>query len=467
MLAAVLERQKYVKSADGRFVQPPRPNQALFFNRLREFTLRLRRNTPRVARISREQFLSETPPNKFKVYQNAVESLTVEPLTVKDSHIKAFPKYEKLVKVPGKKLVPRCISPRSPRFNVEIGTFIRPMEKRIYAGIARVFRGATVSKGHNAIRMAETMWRKWNRYRRPAAVGLDASRFDQHVSVVALRWSHMVYLSLCATDRKIFEGLLRRTLRNKCTYSSADGFIKWVSEGGRMSGDMDTALGNCLIMCALVWSYCRSVGIDPNLYNNGDDCVVFMEEDQVPRFVAGLEEWFLEMGFKMKVEKPVFRFEHIEFCQTHPLDLGTERICVRNFPTCIDKDLVSVLPIDNEKSLDNYYASIGKGGLALAGGVPILTNFYSMLIRISRGAIGFGDHPTLRAGMIYMSQGMDRVHSEPTPEARVSFYEAFGVTPDEQVYWEKFYDDFQRPGLGEQVSWFPLEHRTPYLSAAS
>lgn len=66
-----------------------------------------------------------------------------------------------------------------------------------------------------------------------------------------------------------------------------------------------------------------------------------------------------------------------------------------------------------------------------------------------------------------MSQGMDRVHSEPTVQARVSFYEAFGVTPDEQVYWENYYDNLKRPVIGEQVWWFPYEYRTPYLDAAS
>lgn len=467
MLAAVLERQKYVKDANGGFVFPPRPNRALFFERLRTFSTRLKRVVHRVPRISREQFLSETPSNKYRIYERAIAELQVEPLNSRDSHIKAFPKYEKLIKVNGKKLVPRCISPRSPRFNVEIGRFFRPLEKRIYSGIARVFRGKTVSKGDNAVFMAEAMYKKFYKLRHPVAISLDASRFDQHVSPEALRWSHTVYVSLSSTDQREFRRLLAQTLRNKCTFSAADGFIKWVSVGGRMSGDMDTSLGNCLIMCALVWTYMTERQIPPSLYNNGDDCVCFMEREHADQFVTGLPEWFLEMGFNMKISDPVSTFEHIEFCQTHPLDLGSERLCVRNFPMCIDKDMISVLAINNEDDLDNYYASIGKGGLALTGGVPILSNFYSALIRFSNGAEGWGDHPALRSGMVYMSQGMDRVHSEPTPQARVSFYEAFGVTPDEQVYWEDYYDNLPRPSVGSQVWWFPLDAREPYLNAAS
>lgn len=469
MLAAVLERQKYVKGPDGAFVFTPKPNQALFFDRMRQFSTQVKINLGKVARISREQFLSETPPDKYKIYARAIESLLVEPLTSKDAHIKAFPKYEKLIPTRRKKLVPRCISPRSPRFNVEIGCFIRPMEKRIYRAISKVFGGKTlsrvkvVSKGDNASMMGRTLFAKWSRFVKPVAVGLDASRFDQHVSVVALKWCHHIYLNATPIERKEFARMLRMTLKNKCSYSSADGYIRWISEGGRMSGDMDTSLGNCLIMCGLVFSYLMHKGIDAELYNNGDDCQVIMEQAVLAHFLDGLEHWFLEMGFNMKVEQPVYEMEKIEFCQTRPINCDGDWLCVRNFPTCLDKDVVSVLPIVNELGLRNYYASIGKGGLALAGGVPILSQFYNRLVEWSCGAEGWGNHPSLKSGMIHMSTGMKRVHSEPSDGTRVSFYKAFGVTPDEQKCWENYYRVLPAPKLGSWVPEFPTMQERMYL----
>lgn len=468
MLAAVLERQKFVKGPSGLFVKPPQPNRALFFQRLSLFRLKLLKRTRLSARLSRTQFLSECPPDKQKVYATAIASLESEPLNRKDAHIKAFPKYEKLIQLPGKTLVPRCISPRSPRFNVEIGTFLRPMERNIYDGIARVFRRKTVSKGDNAQDMGALLLRKWRRFKNPVAIGLDASRFDQHVSKVALQWTHSIYLELAETDKEVFKSLLRQTLINKCTYSSADGFIKWVSEGGRMSGDMDTSLGNCLLMCAMIWSYMHEIGIHKfELYNNGDDCVLIFEREHLNIFMPMVTTWFLEMGFNMKVETPVYKFEHIEFCQTHPIMTSAGPICVRNYPACVDKDVVSVLPIDTQDKANNYYASIGKGGLALAGGIPILSSFYNRLIEWSEGAEGWGNHPSLKSGMIHMSIGMTRSHTTPDWESRVSFYEAFGVTPDEQIAIEEYYRRLPRPQLGREIFEFPVLPHFAYLGSST
>jgi hypothetical protein len=47
--------------------------------------------------------------------------------------------------------------------------------------------------------------------------------------------------------------LLKWQLQNKGFARTIDGLIKYSVEGCRMSGDMNTALGNCTIMCALVY----------------------------------------------------------------------------------------------------------------------------------------------------------------------------------------------------------------------
>jgi len=38
-----------------------------------------------------------------------------------------------------------------------------------------------------------------------------------------------------------------------------------------------------------------------------------------------------------------------------------------------------------------------------------------------------------------MAQGMEAKHQDITPETRLSFFKAFGVTPDEQVAMEDYY----------------------------
>lgn len=102
-----------------------------------------------------------------------------------------------------------------------------------------------------------------------------------------------------------------------------------------MSGDMNTALGNVLIMCMLIKAYMDTKGIKYRFVDNGDDAVVILEKKH-QHLMNDLPKWFLEMGFNMKVEQPVYEMEHIEYCQCHPvqLDVG-EYTMVRNFPSCI------------------------------------------------------------------------------------------------------------------------------------
>jgi len=59
------------------------------------------------------------------------------------------------------------------------------MEKRICNGIADVYGGATVLKGMNANESALELRKMWDEFDEPAAIGADAVRFDQHVSVDA------------------------------------------------------------------------------------------------------------------------------------------------------------------------------------------------------------------------------------------------------------------------------------------
>jgi hypothetical protein len=80
---------------------------------------------------------------------------------------------------------------------------------------------------------------------------------------------------------------------------------------------MDTALGNVLIMCMLMMSYCKSIGLrfrDYALVNNGDDNVLICERRDAHKFES-MTEWFAEMGFRMKVESIIDEIEKVEFCQ--------------------------------------------------------------------------------------------------------------------------------------------------------
>lgn len=441
---AILERVFFVKDESGAFKTPPQPKSGHFDSTMRKFTTRLCKFLPRTAPIERSKFADLYGGRLKEEYAKAAASLYVRDICEKDTFVDAFVKAEKINETAKPNPVPRVIQPRSKRYGVELGRYIKPNEKRICKAVNETFNDdlscPTIFKGMNATESGRAMHRKWSKFRRPVAVGLDAKRFDQHVSVDALEWEHRQYVN-CFNNRRQknkLRGLLKFQLHTTGYGRCKDGKLKYKKIGGRNSGDMNTGLGNCLIMSGMVYSYCDSISINYELANNGDDCVVIMESNDLHTFNENLKGWFLEMGFSMTVEAPVYELEEIEFCQTKPIFDGVGYIMVRNILS-IAKDCVSLVYNDTINSLYSYYRVLGDAGLHLTGGIPVWQNFYRALCKsIPPGKSGH--HLQHESGMMNLARRMDRNFSPPTNSARYSFYKAFGISPDQQIDLEKHYD---------------------------
>lgn len=303
----------------------------------------------------------------------------------------------------------------------------------------------------------------------PVSLPLDASRFDQHVSKETLEWEHSVYNAVYR-DQEL-ASLLRWQLRNTGYVRTSDGAFKYTVEGCRMSGDMNTALGNCLIMCALVWAYARHRGVRVRLANNGDDCSVIMESRDLDRFTTGLDQWFLEMGFTLTSDTPARVFEHIEFCQTRPVMTGRGWVMCRSPRIGMSKDTLWKTP-DMNRPLDGYRRwmfQVGQAGLALADGVPVFQAAYAAMVRCGlpcKRVQGFGD---LSSGFEHLAARMLASNTPVTEEARVSFWRAWGITPDQQVAAETHFGSLAPPDrcgpmmqLGDSLCiWFSGDKQGP------
>jgi hypothetical protein len=396
--------------------------------------------------------------------QRAVESLSSEDVNRRDSSLGSFVKGEKTLLSRAKPdPAPRIIQPRDPRYNVSLARYIRPLEHRVYRAIARVFRSDTVMKGLNSEAVACTIASHWDSFVCPVAIGLDASRFDQHVSVAALKWEHSVYNG--AFRSKELARLLKWQLVNRGTFRVDETTVSYTVEGCRMSGDMNTSLGNCLIMCGLVWEYANLRKVRVKLVNNGDDCVVFLERGERERFSRGLREWFLSMGFNMKVEAPVYDINHIEFCQAKPLQVNGSWTMVRDPWVSLAKDGICLQPdAGTNLTIPAYLAwaeSVGKCGLALAGGVPVMQEYYHYLITLvgkrNKRVRGFGNMDT---GLEFMSRGMSRQYCAISEETRFQFWKAFDITPYMQVALE---EEIRAYGRELQVSHLIVTSYLPSL----
>lgn len=447
---ALTERYFFCKEGEGfrkaLAVDPSTYRQ----KRLKTFRELVMVNMPNLPRLTASQTVALYRGVKRKLYQRAHESLDREALVPADARLRSFPKCEKQ----DISKAPRCINPRSPRYNLELARYLKPAEKRFYEAINMAFGGktsATVLKGMNADRMAAIMREKWDRFDDPVAVGLDASKFDMHVSVPALRYEQSFYKSLFPGSRML-RALLKLQLRNTGTAYCCDGKVKFSIEGTRSSGDINTSLGNCIIMCALIWSYLLMREIDAELANNGDDAVVIMERRDLEKFTTGLDHWFRIQGFAMVVEKPATEFEEIEFCQTKPVLLSTGWRMMRTLASCLAKDPICILPMNNAAIYKKWLGAVGECGMSLARGTPILESFYNAFLRNgTKSSEKFKDHVFKNTSMYQRIDGIQEATI--TPESRASFYYAFGVLPDEQKIVEKLYDNL----VIEDINLKPIE----------
>lgn len=435
--AAILERMIFAKIGSKLVKRQMKPYNH-YQSVLGEFKEKVVRAIGEVITpVSPEEFVDLYKGRKRTIYDSYLDDFIREGVTKLHAVFRTFMKVEK---VPFNKS-PRTIQPRSPIYNIGLGRFLKPNEKRIFKAIARVFgQKYVVYKGMNANQMGENMYQEWCRYSKPVAVGIDASRFDASVDRGLLQWEHSVYNTLFR-DRELMR-LLNMQLDNVGKAYCQDGTIKYKVSGGRGSGDMNTSLGNSLIMCGIVWAWLKQCGVKGSLINNGDDCVVIMEESSLTSFSDGFNDFAHNLGFTMVVELPVIEFEDIEFCQTHPVAIGGSFRMVRNVDVAREKDSMCLFPLDNAKAAQSWMYAVGECGLALCSGMPIMQSFYQAYMRNGRIS-KMSEAVFMQSGSRMMAKGMEAKTSRISATTRDSFFQAFGYTPDEQMALEAYYDQWK------------------------
>lgn len=430
---ALMERVFNVEGEGG--LQPPPQPRPGVFRRLVAAADQLVQILGTRAPVSREEFVASRPSSKKPIYQAGLESLYATPICKRDSRIDgAFVKCEKVNAKKGDP-APRIIQPRTVRYNIEVGRYLSGIEHDVYSALDEMWGGPTVMKGLNADGVGQAIHEAWLEFDEPVGVGLDASRFDQHVSREALQFEHSIYNRVFGSDE--LARLLRWQEVNIGVGRACDGSIKYIKEGSRMSGDMNTALGNIIIMVLLNWLYIRELGFYARLVNNGDDCVLIFERKYLP-LLAGLKDWFLQFGFNIVMEDPVYELERIEFCQCHPVAIDGSYRMVRNLSVALSKDCISRIP-RSIKDLRCWMHCVGSSGAALCDGIPVFSAFYRLFLR--HGLAGKRWHQVEEMNGFYMlSKGMSYKALQVSHETRASFELAFGVTVGHQLALEEYYD---------------------------
>ncbi len=370
---------------------------------------------------------------KRRAYEIALARLLAQGVDKHHAKVTAFVKVEKLFEVREPK-DPRIIQFRDRVYCLALGAYIKPIEHALYrlrgrGGGDGLPPTRVIAKGMNQRQRAELLWRKWEAFDEPVALAWDMKRFDMHVSRELLTLEHFVYTRMCPDKR--LKKLLSWQLRNKgATHNRA---IKYRVTGRRMSGDANTASGNCITMVLMVSTALR--GLKYELLDDGDDCVVIVECSDLGAVQQRMAQ-FLEFGMEVTEDGRAYEFEHIDFCQCRPVLLRHGVwFMVRKPSRVLQGCLTGTRYLGDVSQRAALVHTIGLCELALHAGVPILQELALALIRNAgttkvvslqenddlfyriKIALGAFDVELLREGRAV----------DITPEARLSFAKAFDI----------------------------------------
>jgi hypothetical protein len=119
------------------------------------------------------------------------------------------------------------------------------------------------------------------------------------------------------------------------------------------------------------------------------------------------------------------------------------------------KDSISLVPLTSSGAFNKWRYCVGRGGAALASGVPVQQSFYAAF---SRGAKCGKMHKSdlVESGFFYLAKGLSARVVPISDRSRYSYWLAFGVTPNQQIMLEEHYNTvlptWTEPSRGEYIS---------------
>lgn len=464
LVHCLLERIFFVKDGpDGCYCIPARASYKYINTTLSRTKSSLIQRLLKLKPWSPAEYVASLRPQKQKLYLRALENVLKMGYLIAWSIVTTFVKFEKhftkavcgesiskviqglgascvnQLYVPTIGNVPRAIQPRSPEYNICLGRYLKRAEHSIYSAIDSLFRGPTVRKGYNALETGQILKEKWDQFDDPVYIGIDASRFDQHTGEHMLQFEHDIYLWIFDYDPELALMLKHQRITHGVG-RVPDGKGNYTQIGGRCSGDVNTSLGNIVIMCVCIFELLHErLRAKFAFVNDGDDGGIFTERRYLKAIMSQLPDFFWKLGYNMVVEEPVFEFERIVFCQCQPVfDACGQAVMCRQLKS-LGKSALTLKDVSNKRSFDLMRNSMGQCGLSISGDLPVYGAYYDALCRNAGARLT----PQEVSGLMFMAQRMDKKRVEPTPESRYSFYLAFDVTPDEQVALEQHYDQVQ------------------------
>jgi hypothetical protein len=269
----------------------------------------------------------------------------------------------------------RGIQFRSPVYNAALARHLHHVERAIYDHITNVDGTPVIAKGYSPLERGLILDAMAERFTNPRFMCIDHSRFDAHVNEHLLDEEHKTYLRLRAFNKE-----LKRLLRwQRKTMGFSHGGIVYRAAAKRMSGDLNTALGNSLLNYAMLKAYLEYYGIDGSILLDGDDAVIVFEALPDGKELPSLAEFCENFGMKTECHT-VDDIRLAEFCQCRVVYTREGPVMARNPRKVLDVLVKCPRKLDAERARGVLAAS-ALGELMQAPGLPVISVAAAALCR--------------------------------------------------------------------------------------
>jgi hypothetical protein len=388
-------------------------------------------------------------------YQRALESLATDgELSKDDFRLEAFLKGEKFNPLQKTISKPRMIFARSPRYNLELATYLKPLEKALWRSLRGQERMGMASirqvgKGLNGPQRAAIIARKMANVGEGCVVfEVDGKSFEAHVTQEDLLLEHSVYRAAYPGDQHLSRMLDVQTVLKGKTMNG----LKFRREGARASGDFNTGLGNSVVMlcaCRATMDLIESEQglIRHDLLVDGDNALIFVEgakADLVWKQFAAKTR--VVSPQELAVENPVDVLERVVFGQSKPVFNGENYTMVREPYKVLSNAFSGYRHYDQYTHGLRVLKCVASCELALSKGIPVLQAYFARAVYLLASVPDLDSPDFFLDGRLYEGLKLLRLRGErwadvkPTPvtaEARRSFAEAWGIDVERQLMLEK------------------------------
>nr|ALM62232.1 RNA-dependent RNA polymerase [Soybean leaf-associated ssRNA virus 1] len=339
---------------------------------------------------------------------------------------------------------PRMIFPRSPRYNLVLASYLKPLEHALWKswrfGLG-VSPTRVSAKGLNSAARAELISAKMRGIGDCVVFEVDGKAFEAHVSARQLGLESSVYKAAFRGDAELASLLkVQRVLKGRTSAG-----VRFERSGGRASGDFNTGMGNTILMGCFVSVALRrfafeNPGVRCTLLADGDNALVFVSSRWADRLRSSFANRISSIcGHEMTVEDPTDVLEKVVFGQSQPIVTSDGLKMVRDFRKVLAGAFCGHRHYFDRTFAPRLMYEVALAELSLARGVPVLEPYFRSCVQALEGFKRLRDPSLFLEGHLL---GVNVEHVKRPFEAisidtRVSFESAFGVGVQEQLDLEQ------------------------------